>query len=616
MAVALTLCEEPEDLEASKQMYKRREGRYNKLLQKQEKAERLISNLRLTVFAFGAVAATLIYVVYSLLSAAALFVVFLAMYIYLVVRHRRLREKMGYITVLRDINTCSIKRLNKEWSTFEDDGREFKDDSHDYSSDLDIFGHNSLFQWINSAVTFNGRRYLRDLFLGVVGNSDDVLERQEAVNELAPMLSWRQRFLAEGMIASAKMHDPGDLLVWARERNGVFLNPWVIALIRLCPAITVALSIMGFVINLIPGYWPTVALGLQFAVLAYTAKERNRLLRISESYVEDLQVYYKLLRCLEEQTFISAHVKKIQEGIRKTESSKAFTQIDRLSSIINAASDRRNGLYIIFNTLTLWDFQVIIVLEGWKQKSGHLLADWFDALGRIEALASLAIIRLDNPEWVVPTICDQNEIAFEAEGLGHPLLSSKRTYNDVYTNTDKKVLVITGSNMSGKSTLLRTTGINLELAYAGAPVCARSFRASIMELYTSMRVGDNLGANISSFYAELLRIKTIVTAADSGAKVFYLLDEVFKGTNSLDRHTGAKALINKLSNTNSIGLVSTHDLELCDLGYNNKEIANYHFQEHFVNGRICFDYKLRPGCSTTRNALYLMRLAGLKVDET
>jgi DNA mismatch repair ATPase MutS len=215
----------------------------------------------------------------------------------------------------------------------------------------------------------------------------------------------------------------------------------------------------------------------------------------------------------------------------------------------------------------------------------------------------------------MPVFCDGNETVFEAKGIGHPLLTGKRTHNDLVIDNKVKVLLITGSNMSGKSTLLRTAGINLVLAYAGAPVCASWFQASIMGINTCMRIGDNLGENISSFYAELLRIKKIVTEAAAGKRIFYLLDEIFKGTNSLDRHTGAKVLINKLSHTNCIGLVSTHDLELCELERENDRIANYHFQEYYKNGRIYFDYELRPGPSTTRNALYLMQLAGIDVDE-
>jgi DNA mismatch repair ATPase MutS len=188
-------------------------------------------------------------------------------------------------------------------------------------------------------------------------------------------------------------------------------------------------------------------------------------------------------------------------------------------------------------------------------------------------------------------------------------------YNDLTIDGKFKVVLITGSNMSGKSTLLRTAGINLVLAYAGAPVCAKSFGASIMKIYTCMRIKDNLEESISSFYAELLRIKRIISEADSGERVFFAMDEIFKGTNSQDRHIGAKVLINKLSHTNSIGLVSTHDLELCDLEQKNDKIANYHFQEYYIDGSINFDYKLRIGPSTTRNALHLMRLAGIEVDE-
>jgi DNA mismatch repair ATPase MutS len=321
-----------------------------------------------------------------------------------------------------------------------------------------------------------------------------------------------------------------------------------------------------------------------------------------------------MMKRFEKHNFKSSHIKKIKDGIKNKKGLEVFKQIDKLSSIIDSISNRRNLFYAFFNILALWDFQNIIALERWKQKSGHLLKKWFDALGKIEALASLAVIRFENPEWVMPSICEENETILAAKDIGHPLLTGKRIYNDFTIDNKIKVLLITGSNMSGKSTLLRTAGINLVLAYAGAPVCARWFQASLMEINTCMRVSDNLGENISSFYAEILRIKKIVTEADTGRRVFFLLDEIFKGTNSLDRHTGAKVLINKLCLTNSIGLVSTHDLELCELERENDKIINYHFQEYYKDGRIYFDYKLRPGPSTTRNARYLMHLAGIDVD--
>ena len=203
-----------------------------------------------------------------------------------------------------------------------------------------------------------------------------------------------------------------------------------------------------------------------------------------------------------------------------------------------------------------------------------------------------------------------------AVDLGHPLLSEKRVYNDVSIKDPSNILLITGSNMSGKSTFLRTIGINLILSYTGAPVCAKAFSASIMEIYTCMRISDNLEESISSFYAELIRIKMIVSASKEGKQIFFLLDEIFKGTNSLDRHTGAKILIKQLQSCGAVGLVSTHDLELGELEKESAEkVKNYHFREYYKNDEIHFDYKLRPGVSTTRNALYLIKMAGLDINE-
>ena len=602
-------------LNTPKEMYERRVNRYSELLQRQERADRIIGSLRLAVSIVAIAAATLMYVRnYDYMFIAAVLAVGSGIFLSLVLRHRRLRTRMHYATLLRDINNCSLQKLGGDWETSEDDGGDFRDDGHHYSSDLDIFGRASLYQWVNTAKTFEGRRRLRDLFLGLVGDINDIGERQAAVSELAQMLTWRQRFLAEGMMASHSITgDTERLVAWAKESNALFRKPWIIALTRICPAITLTLCLTGLFLKLLPWVWPITALGFQFLLLASRAKERHSTFNITEKYADDLRAYHKMLEHYETRTFTSSRLKTIREVLGSTTGREAHRQIKGLSRIISSVSDRRNGMYIIFNTLVLWDFQVMIALERWKQNTGHCLEAWLNALGEIEALASLAVIRFDNPHWVMPLLCDDAEAVFAAEGLGHPLLSERRVCNDVSIGNQARVLLITGSNMSGKSTLLRTVGINLVLAYAGAPVCATLLRASLMSIHTSMRVNDSLGDNISSFYAELLRIKAIVNAASLGTKIFFLLDEVFKGTNSLDRHTGATVLISKLSETNAIGLVSTHDLELSELGQPAGKIANYHFREYYEDGRICFDYKLRPGPSTTRNALHLMKLAGIDV---
>lgn len=600
-------------MDSVRHRYEKRKNCYDKLLLKQKMVDRRISNLRLITFATGVCAAAFTYKAASFTIFAVTLAVFAVMFIYLVIYQEKLNDRIKYTALLTDINNTSLKRLDGEWNTFKDTGEDFMEEGHNYSGDLDIFGRSSLFQWINTATTFTGREKLRDLLSGVVGGRSDICERQEAVEELAAMLTWRQRFCAEGMAASKSINSPEELIAWGRESNDFFRKPWVIIIFRVCPVITILLTTAGFFMNIIPRYLPSIALLLQFALVSYNSKDRYRMFNLFERYNDDLKVYYKMLKLFESRSFRFALINRIKGKISNGEGVKAYRQIERLSSIMDSLANRRNMFYIIYNTLTLWDFQGIIALEKWKQQSGHNLKEWFDALGTLEALASLAIIRFENPDWVMPRIKGGVEAVLTAKGLGHPLIIGNKVCNDLVIDEKVKVLLITGSNMSGKSTFLRTAGVNLVLAYAGAPVCSRCFEASIMEIHTYMRVKDNLEENISSFYAELLRIKRIVGEAESGKRTFFLLDEIFKGTNSQDRHAGARVLVNKLSAGNSIGMVSTHDIELCDLEQKNDRIANYHFQEYYEDERIRFDYVLRKGPSTTRNAVNLMRMAGLYV---
>jgi DNA mismatch repair ATPase MutS len=315
---------------------------------------------------------------------------------------------------------------------------------------------------------------------------------------------------------------------------------------------------------------------------------------------------------IEKKTFSSEYLIKLRAKLINKEGITASSQIKKLVKLVNLISDRANMYYLPINILLLWDYQCLINLQRFKKESGPFLKTWLEVIGEMEALNSLSIISYENNDWATPKFQSGSPI-FKAENLGHPLLGSSRIYNDINIAKSQNVLLITGSNMSGKSTLLRTTGINLVLAYAGAPVCGTSFTCSIMDIYTCMRTSDNLEKNISSFYAELLRIKTLVSATESKSPIFFLLDEIFKGTNSIDRHTGATVLVTKLSNENALGFVSTHDLELGDIENTNKKVKNYHLKEYYKDDKLYFDYKLRSGVSTTRNALYLMKMAGLKI---
>lgn len=321
-----------------------------------------------------------------------------------------------------------------------------------------------------------------------------------------------------------------------------------------------------------------------------------------------------MISMIEKKKFKSDLLKELQRKLTSKDDIKASQSIEKFVKIVDKISDRRNFFSLVLNIIFLWDFHLMIALDKWKREYGEHIEKWLKAIGEFEALSSLALVNFDYPERSFPKFNDDN-LVLSAKGISHPLLPGKPVTNDVQMGRNNRILLITGSNMSGKSTLLRTLGINLVLAYAGAPVSAESFNCSLMKIYTCMRISDNLEKNISSFYAEILRIKKIVKAVVSGETIFFLLDEIFKGTNSIDRHLGAETLIDRLSRENALGLVSTHDLELGSIEDKNNNVKNYHFQEYYEDNDIHFDYKLKQGVSTTRNAIYLMKMAGIKFED-
>lgn len=572
----------------------------------------LISNLRMIVFLTG----TALGIYYFLKKYYLLFgidlAIFLILFVALMQIHESYFQKRTYTTALQKINEDSLARIRGEWHAFEDDGREFCDDNHQYSQDLDIFGKGSIFQFINSATTYLGRLRLRDLLASPSKSPETIASRQEAVTDLAPKLEWRQRFMAYGRIRS-KIQDPKDLIRWGKTVEEFHLKPPVIYACRLFPIITITIGLLTYLSPDRQYYALITALLLQFLLLKVKGKARSRVLEVAYKYLEDLKAYEQMLGLIESEPFNSKHLEKLKAKLKDKKGQTACAQIGKLAGIVDLIANRHSQFYIFFNIPFLLDYQFMFMLEKWKRQSGSRLQEWLDIVTEFEALASLSVLPHDYPEWAIPEITGAN-LNFKTSEMGHPLLISP-VKNDLQFGQPENILLITGSNMSGKSTLLRSIGMNLVLAYAGTAVCARTFQCPIMDIYTCMRVNDNLEKNISSFYAELLRIKMLVQAVEEGKTVFFLLDEIFKGTNSIDRHTGAKALITKLSRAKVLGLISTHDLELGNIENENKKIKNYHFQEYYKDNRICFDYKLRPGVSKTRNAVYLMRMAGIEIEE-
>lgn len=593
-----------------KKSYERRKNYYAKLLEKQRKALKIIGGLRLFVALAGLGNLVFLYISRSRNLLLPILLAYTAIFIYLIIKHNQVKCRERYTFALFKINDDSLKRLKGEWTSFDDTGEEFADEEHNFSGDLDIFGKGSLFQWINTSTTFMGRQSLKRYLTQLCSDKDQIYKRQEAIDELAKKLWWRQRLMAQGMSISQETYDPKLLYKWIYEKNEFYLKTWVIMGVRLLPVISILVVLLYFITDNMSYYYPTFILGIQTLMLKFQNKDRSKILNGVYKYKNNIKAYRQMLKHFESKNFKSKYLKQLKNNLINSEEQRAYEQIDKLEKIVDNISNRDNAMFIFVNIITLWDYRCMIALERWKMKSGVLIEAWLDIIGEVEALSSLAVIRYDNPDWARPKIMDEPSY-FKADDMGHPLLTQKRMTNNLKFEDQTRVLLITGSNMSGKSTLLRTAGINLVLAYAGAPVCAKSFYCSIMKIYTCMRISDNLEKNISSFYAELLRIKDIVKATKNKEQVFFLLDEIFKGTNSQDRHEGAKILIKNLLRNDGMGLVSTHDLELGIMEKNNKSIKNYHFQEYYKDDEIYFDYKLKPGVSPTRNAMYLIRMAGI-----
>jgi hypothetical protein len=447
-------------MKTCRETYERRKNRYDSLVKKQTSSINKISNLRLAVFVCGVAALAAAYFTryYILFGAVALASAIL--FIYMVLQHDRLIGKRKYSTLLVRINDEALCRLKGEWTDFPDDGSEFSDEAHSYTQDLDVFGKGSLFQWTDCAKTYLGRKHFADLLSGRHGDAAEIKGRQVAVEELANKTAWRQRLLAEAMIVPEAAKNPESLIAWAEEKNALFSIGWVLFAARTLPIVTLVLATLAFAFSLIPWYVPVTALLLQYTLLKVRERQNAEVFKLAEKFSSGIRAYSRMLKLFEKRSFEGEDLKNLIKRMTGSDGSSALRQVERLASIIDSISNRNTPFYLIFNIIALWDYHYLITLERLKERSGKHLGDWLAVLGEAEALCSLALIRHDNPGWARPEIIDRMG-GYEALNMGHPLLKREsRIDNDLSIQNPTRVLLITGSNMSGKSTLLRTAGIN------------------------------------------------------------------------------------------------------------------------------------------------------------
>ncbi|QUI25208.1 DNA mismatch repair protein [Vallitalea pronyensis] len=599
-----------------KREYKNQRKHYEEVLEELKKRSNRYSNMRLILLLAGIIFALWMYEQKNYVYVIAGLCVTLVVFIGLVVMHHKVNRKKTLAQAMYDINAYGINHIIGQWGDNELSGAMYVDEHHAFSYDLDLFGKRSLFQWMNHTNTPIGEKKLRDALVRPHKTKENIVKRQEAVTELASKMKWVQNFRAVGMMEKKKpIEDETELIKWGKKVDAFYLKKPLKWFIRLMPFITIPSIIMAFIIPGIMKHVAFIAFLIQTGIVVFHFFTKSSPLIAVGNYRKQIQVYEQMIRLFEEETFETPLLQDLKRKLKYRDKKTASMQIKKLDQIMDMISLRYFQFYLLFDILTFWDYHCMFALEGWKAKYGQALDRWLDVLGELESLCSIATITYEQPQWVMPTIYHKREIM--AEAMGHPLIhEEERVCNSVIFGKERTSLLITGSNMSGKSTFLRTIGINMILAYAGAPVCAQYFHCPIMDIYTSMRVKDDIDNKVSSFYAELIRIKRIIQAANEGKHIFYLLDEIFKGTNSRDRHIGAKTLIKKLAEGPTLGLVSTHDLELAELADEpHSKIANYHFQEFYKGDKIYFDYTLYPGVSDTFNAVYLMRQIGIHITK-
>lgn len=540
-----------------------------------------------------------------LLAPAAVFVALMGLHEYVIRGRRRAEQAVAHYE-------RALARLDWSWIGQGTTGSERAAGDDLFVSDLDIFGRGSLFELLCTAHTRAGEDALAQ---GLLRRRpvDAILQRQAAVEELRERLDLREELaiLAKGVRVELK---PALLRAWAtaepafgpRTQTSLTALAWVLTALALAAGVLWATTRWGPV--------PLIAVALLQGLVAWRVRSSlKRVLDTVDSVSRELGVLVGLLRRLEGEPVQSELLRHLRAELRGADR-PASDEVARLSTLASWLEARLNQLFAPFAFLLSWSLHFGLAVERWRAGSGRHIPRWIDTLGEIEALCALAGYAYEHPDDPFPELVEQGPL-FDAQGLGHPLLGHDGgVRNDVQLGPQARVWLVSGSNMSGKSTLLRTVGVNAVLAMAGAPVRARSLRLSPVSLGATIRVQDSLMEGASRFYAEISRLQRIMERAGDEPPVLFLLDEILHGTNSRDRRVGAVAILRQLHDAGAIGLVTTHDLAIADtVGDLDGWLVDVHFEDALVDGELTFDYRVRPGAVQGSNALEWMRALGLKV---
>ena len=584
--------------------YQKQIDHYTARLKQIKKRRNLITLAKLLTFGY------MIFLIYLLINHSTQPLLLLGIgailvFIFLTLWDSQIIYRQHLIEELLRINTLESDYLAGNFSAL-DQGERFNDPAHPYAHDLDLFGEDSLFQHLNRTVTFSGTQKLVSWLLSLSKDPEVIHSRQQAAEELCAEPEWCQHFRAAGALHPTQALDAVILKSGPTEspffskHSTVRLILWIANTIVIVSWAVTSFTPLPFSISLVLSL-------LQLSALALYIKKINAYHQRLNLFLKTISNYLPLVRLIHDQSFRSPYLQKIRHSLFTPESNslQALTQLHRIQNSL----DQRGNIVIAFilNGLYLKDFHTLLRLDHWRKKYGPDIETWTDVLSEADALISMANYRFNHPAYCLPVICQDRLL--DTEEIGHPLLKSERNVtNDFSIRSLHQIAIVTGANMAGKSTFLRTIGVNLILAQSGNVVCSRYFAFQPMTLFTSMRTTDSLSKDTSYFHAELLRLQQLVNIAQQEDKVFIILDEMLKGTNSVDKLNGSLAFLKRILSYPISGLVATHDLALGELADD--------FPEHFFNvcfeivhsgSQITYDYKLHPGISSNMNASTLLK---------
>lgn len=571
-----------------------------------------ISMLRLALFVAGVAG------IYFFLSQTPLLIIcicltFLPLFILVKIHNRFFIRKEWLETQARIIQE-ELQALSGDYSSFED-GKEYVNPEHPYSFDLDIFGRRSLFQSINRTCTFFGKDRLAKWLQNHLHEKVSIEKRQEMVREISEHTLFREQFRVAGLVHHGQSSDAEKIQAWSQSPAQYLHAGWVKAFIWGVPVINSLLLITSLI-----GWTSFSCLGLSFGIfLVLSFGIIKRATYIQETYgkkLKSLNGYARLIALAKAEDWKSAGMLELMERFNLNGQSPVQA-LQQLSKELDRLDLRNNQfLYVLLEGSIFFQLQEIVRIERWKVRYGQYISEWLETVGELDALCSLGTFAYNHPQYTYPELTEK-PFCFLATQMGHPLMPvSQCVKNDATIPSRPFFLIITGANMAGKSTYLRTIGVNYLLACVGAPVCCEKLKLHPNQLITSLRTSDSLSDNESYFFAELKRLKRIIDLLNQGQQLFIILDEILKGTNSMDKQKGSFDLIRQFMQLKANGIIATHDLLLGSLIKQfPEEIRNYCFEADIKDNELTFSYKLREGVAQNMNACFLMKKMGIILQE-